>query len=74
MKLRKLQYLYTNVRKLLNIKTLRMIYFAMTQSILQYGISLWGGLGIVASNIILRAQRSIIQIILNKPKTYLSTQ
>lgn len=46
----------------------------MTQSILQYGITAWGGLGIVASNKILRAQKSIIKIILKKPKTYPTTQ
>jgi len=55
MKLQILQYLYINARKLLNIQTLRMIYLAMTQSIFQYGISAWGGLGIVASNKILGA-------------------
>jgi len=45
----------------------------MTQSILQYGITAWGGLGIVASNKILRAQKSIIKRILKKPKTYPTT-
>lgn len=42
----------------------------MTQSILQYGITAWDDLGIVASNKILRAQKRIIKIILNKSKTY----
>jgi hypothetical protein len=73
-KLRKLQHLYINARKFLNIQTLRMIYFSLTQSILHYGITAWGGLGIVASNKILRAQKSIIKIILKKPKTHPTTQ
>jgi len=42
----------------------------MTQSLLQYGIIAWGGLGIVAHNKLLTAQKSIVKIILNKPKTY----
>jgi len=46
----------------------------MTQSFLQYGIFTWGGLGIIANNKILRAQKSIIKIIQNKPKTYPSAQ
>lgn len=74
MKLRKLQYIYINVRKLLNIQTLHMIYFAKTQSILQYSISAWGELGIVASNKILKSQKSIVKIIISKPKTYSSAQ
>jgi len=46
----------------------------MTQSILQYGIITWGGLGIIARNKILRAQKSIVKIILKKPKTYPTIQ
>jgi len=51
-----------------------MIYFAKTQSILQYSISAWGELGIVASNKILKSQKSIVKIIISKPKTYSSAQ
>lgn len=46
-----------------------MVYFAMTQSILQYGITAWDlELGIVANNKLLTAQKDIIKIILNKPE------
>ncbi|KAL5236816.1 hypothetical protein ACI65C_004226 [Semiaphis heraclei] len=69
-KMRKLHYFYLNARKILDRQTLRIVYFAMTQSLLQYGITAWGGLGIVASNKLLIAQKSIIKIILNKPKTF----
>jgi len=70
MKLRKLHYLFINARKFLNNQALRLLYFAMTQSILQYGVTAWGGLGIIGNNKIFRAQKSIIKIILNKQKTY----
>lgn len=69
-KMRKLNYFYLNSRKILDKQTLRIVYFAMTQSLLQYGITACGGLGIVASNKLITAQKSIIKIILNKPKTY----
>lgn len=42
----------------------------MTQSTLQYGITVWGGLGIVATNKIITAQKSLIKIINNKPITF----
>lgn len=45
----------------------------MTQSILQYVITTWtwgGGLGIASSITIFMAQKSIIKIIMNKPKLY----
>jgi len=42
----------------------------VTQSILQYGITPRGGLGIIGNNTIFRAQKNIIKIILNKQKTY----
>jgi len=71
MKLRKMHYLFINARKFLNNQALRLIYFAVTQSTLQYEITTWGGLSIIGSNRIFIAQKStIIKIILNKQKTY----
>jgi hypothetical protein len=73
-KMRKLNHFYINAKKVLDKSMLRMVYFAMTQSILQYGITAWGGLGIVAYNKLQTAQKSIIKIILNKPITYPSNE
>ena len=53
-----MHYLFINARKYLNNQTLRLIYFAMTQSIIQYGITAWGGLGSIGSNKIFRAQNN----------------
>jgi hypothetical protein len=39
-KMRKLNYFYINARKILDKETLLIIYFALTQSLLQYGIQL----------------------------------
>lgn len=44
-----------------------MVYFAMIQSILQFGIAARGGFRVTANNKILTAQKSTIKIILNKP-------
>lgn len=61
----KLNYFHINARKILHKQILNIIYFAMTQSILQYGITAWGGLGIVANNKSIIAQKITIKIILN---------
>lgn len=37
---------------------IRMVYFTVTQSILKYEITAWGGLGIVAFNKLLTAKRA----------------
>lgn len=49
-----------------------MVYFAMTQSLLQYGITAWGGEGlrVVTYNKLLTEQNSIIKIIFKKPNTF----
>jgi len=51
-------------------QTLRIVYFDTTQSILQYRITAFGCLGMVACNKLITAQKSIINIILNKLKTF----
>lgn len=71
-KMRKLSYFHINAKKVLDQPVLRMVYFAMTQSILQYGIIAWVGLEMVAYNKIQTAQKIIIKIILNRPKKYSS--
>lgn len=48
--MRKHNYFYKNAKKILDKQILRMVYFATTQLILQYGITAWGGLGIVVEN------------------------
>lgn len=68
--MRKLNYFFINARKLLDKQTLRIVYFSMIKSTLPYGITDWGGLGIVASNKLITAQKSIIKIIINTPKTF----
>lgn len=62
--------IYINARKILNKQTLHIVYFAITQWILQYGITAWGGLGIVTNNKLITAQKSVIKILLKKPKTF----
>lgn len=47
---------------------LRMVDFAMAQSILFQEITVCGGLRIVANNKMFAVQKSITKIILNKPK------
>lgn len=73
-KLQKLHYVYSNPRKLPNIQILRMIYFAIkVYSIIQYNFLEQPGI-IASNNKILRDQKIIIKLILNKPKTYSSVR
>lgn len=53
----KLNYFYINPRKILGKQLSRMVYLAMTQSILQHGVTAWDGLGIVAFNKLLTAKK-----------------
>lgn len=75
-----IQFLSTRVRKLMHImkklrdrtpkNILRTVYFAICQSILQYGVSVWGGAGKSIMIELERAQRAVIKVLLKKPFLY----
>lgn len=60
-----LRQLY-QLKKICNINLLRVIYFALVQSKLEYGISFWGGTYASALKPIFIAQKHIIRVINNK--------
>lgn len=49
---------------------LRMVYFAICQSIIQYGVSIWGGAGKSTMIELERAQRAVLKVLLKKPFFY----
>lgn len=69
-KLRKLSYHFKLLKGFCDRKLLRLLYFALVQSVIEYGISAWGA----AYPSILRnvevTQKSIIKVILEKPRDY----
>ena len=69
-RLRKMQYIFFRLRDILELKSLKAVYYALSQSILQYGIVGWGGAYENALTPLKVMQRSIIKIILKKPPDY----
>lgn len=69
-KLRKLIYIFTRIRNALNLSQLKTTYFAIIQSVLQYGIAGWGGILDTHLVPITTIQKTILKIILKKPRWY----
>lgn len=69
-KMRYLIYKFYILKEILNQKLLKMIYKTLVESILRYGILIWGGM--YTSNIkpLQIVQNYIVKIILNKPRLY----
>ena len=73
-KVRKCLYIYKRIRNILDTKTIRSVYFALTQSLLMYGITAWGGCTDIALNPLERVQKCIIKVILRKPTRFSSDE
>jgi hypothetical protein len=69
-RLRKMFYVFYSLRDILNIEMLRSVYHALTQSVLQYGVIAWGGAYGTSLRPLEVLQRSIIKIILRKPRDF----
>lgn len=66
-RIRKLAYIFKQLRCSTNIEILKMIYYALVQSILTYCIPAWGG---ATRSVLLpleRAQRCILKVMIYKP-------
>ena len=58
----------------MNLEVLKIVYFALAQSIIQYGILIWGGAFNKHIKKLSTAQKILIKIILKKPRRYASKQ
>jgi len=65
-KLRSITYRFYKLRDLVPKQTMRVIYFALYQTIFQYGMLVWGGLADTVLNKLQVNQNNIIRIGLNK--------
>lgn len=73
-KLRQLTYFFIIAKKILNKQLIRITYFAMAQSLIQYGLIAWGGCNTTLKCNLSIRQKNLIKIILNKQKTFPSSE
>lgn len=73
-KIRKLIYKFYQLRDIMSKKTILNIYKSLVESILRYGLIIWGGAYENSLNSIKIIQKIILKIILNKQPTYSSDQ
>jgi hypothetical protein len=69
-KCRKMIYVFKVLRDIFPIQILRTIYFAMAQSIVEYGIVGWGGMAKTLLKPLNRAHRSIIKVMYRRKRVY----
>lgn len=65
-KLRQLTYKFYKLKDLIPKYTMRVVYFALYQSILQYGLLIWGGSADCFLNQLQINQNNIVRVCLNK--------
>jgi len=73
-KTRKMIYIMREFRDILNKKDLRLIYLALIEPKISYGIIGWGGSYDNALSRLQTSQNTLIKIALNKEKTYHTKQ
>lgn len=69
-KIRKLIYKFYELRQIMNIRTLKLVYFALVESIINYGLCVWGNAQKCTMASLHVAQKYIIKIILFKNRTF----
>lgn len=69
-KIRRLFYVFLQLRNILSIKNLKLIYYALAQSIIQYGIIGWGSACKSILEPLQRTQNILLRIILKKHRRY----
>lgn len=67
-------YAALQIRNIISKKTKRIIYMALIQSKLQYGISAWGGAYKTNLEPLVRSQKKFLKILYGKPKKYSTKQ
>ena len=73
-RMRRVLYSLLKLRGLLGVDTLRIVYFALFQSIIDYGIAVYGGASESTIKPLIKTQRYAIKLILKLPKRYPSAE
>lgn len=66
-RIRKLIYIFKNLRSIVDQQTLKIVYSSLVQSILSYCVTVWGGSGKSKLLRLERAQRAVVKVMLSKP-------
>lgn len=69
-KLKYISYKFYKLNKILNINNLKTVYHALVQSVLQYGLVIWGAAYDVHIENLFIIQKNIIKTILNRSRLY----
>ena len=69
-KIRKVIYKFRELRNILTFNSLKAVYYALVESITNYGIVVWGSAGVTEINKIQIAQKWLIKIMMFKKKRY----
>lgn len=69
-RVRKLIFIFKSLRGVADIDCLKSVYFALAQSILSYCITVWGGAIKTQMLRVERAQRSVLKVMLSKPRRF----
>ena len=69
-RIRRTAYKIKQLRSILNIEQLKQVYSALTQSIAQYSILVWGGTYPTHLDPVIKALKLVIRIALNLPSRY----
>jgi hypothetical protein len=69
-RVRKLMYIFKNLRHVSDLDVIKMVYLALCQSILTYGITVWGGTCKSRLIKLERAQRAVIKVSLFLPHLF----
>lgn len=69
-RIRKLFHIFITLRNVVDLNKMKMIYFALAQSVIQYGIVGWGGTFQVHLSPMEIAQKKLLKILYKKPRDY----
>lgn len=69
-RVRKIVNVMKQLRDVATVDTLKLIYYALCQSLLMYCVTCWGSAGKTFMLQVERAQRSVLKVMLKKPRMY----
>lgn len=73
-RVRKLIYVFKNLRDIVDFQYLKTVYYALAQSVISYCITSWGGTGISNMLLLERAQRAVLKVLSKKHFRFPTTE